>query len=127
MNPLDSTGTDRAARAAELERIAAYFDSVEGVDRSALTMGDKLIVTTLNSVYTLECIGDGRWRASGGWFDRNGLSPAVVRIMGCSLGGSVINQRLIAGSGLRIEFDNRVVTTSIRRFKVWRFDRSQPN
>lgn len=128
MSTLDLTGTDRTGTAAaDLDRIAAYFESAETVDRSALTIGDKLIVTTLNSVYVLECIGDGRWSATGGWFDRNGISPAIVRITGCSLGGSVINQRLIAGSGLRIEFDNRVVTTTIRRFTVRRLEDSVPN
>lgn len=128
MSIQDSTATGRTgASAPELDRIADYFESTESVTRSELTIGDKLIVRTLNSVYVLECIGDGRWSASGGWFDRNGMTPAVVRITGCSLGGSVINQRLIAGSGLRIEFDNRVVTTTIRSFTVRRLRTSEPN
>lgn len=128
MNPYDSRDTTRSGvPVTDLERLAAYFETADCVERSDLSIGDRLIVVTLNSVYTMENIGDGKWSVRGGWFDLNGLSPATVRINGCGFGGSVINQRVIAGNGLRIEFDNRVVTTTIRRFTIWRLSDSKPN
>lgn len=128
MSSLDTTSTSRSrVKGADLERIARYFEEAETIDRAEVETGDRLIVTTLNSTYTLDYVGEGQWRVTGGWFDRNMVTPAVVRITGCSLGGSVINQRLVVGSGLRIEFDNRVVTTTIRRFTLWRTDESVLN
>ena len=127
MSNLNTTSTNRSrVKGADLERIARFFDEVESVDRSEVEPGDRLVVTTLNSTYTLDYLGNGRWRVTGGWFAKSD-APAVVRIMGCSVGGSVINQRLVAGNGLRIEFDNRVVTTTIRRFALWRTDESVIN
>ncbi len=125
MNSLDTTRTSRSqVRGADLDRIARYFQEADTIDRAEVEPGDRLVVVTLNSTYTLHYLGDGRWRVTGGWFEKNTTTPAVVRITGCSLGGSVINQRVVVGSGLRIEFDNRVVTTTIRRFTLWRTDES---
>ncbi|MDX1583652.1 MAG: hypothetical protein R3338_08635 [Thermoanaerobaculia bacterium] len=117
-----------AVEAIDLERLAESCDSIDGVDRDSIELGDRIVVTTVNSVYTINCLGDGTFTVAGGWFDKRELSPAVVRIRGCSFGGSAINRRLVAARGLHIEFDNGVVTTQIRRFVLWRLaDSSDPN
>lgn len=112
----------RRVEAVDLERLAASSDSIEGIEIGEMSIGDRLIVTTLNSVYTMNCLGDGRFAISGGWFDRRGLSPAVIQMRGCSYGGSAINRRLVAARGLRMEFDNGVVTTPIQRYVLWRHE-----
>lgn len=114
--------------AMDLERLATTCETIEGIEKSELSIGDRLVVTTTNSVYTFNYLGDGRFSASGGWFDKRDLSPAIVRICGCSFGGSAINRRLAAAPGLHIEFDNGVVTTPIRRLSLWRMpESSEPN
>lgn len=129
MSGPDSSSTRlRRVEAVDLERLAESCDSIQGLERNAISFGDRIVVTTLNSVYTINCLGDETFSVTGGWFDKKALSPAVVRIRGCSFGGSAINRRLVAARGLHIEFDNGVVTTAIRRFVMWRsVDSQTPN
>lgn len=120
-------GQAASPRAVDLSKLATFFESVEGVWRSALHWGDRVIVVTLNSVYTL-CVGDDEtFVVSGGWFDRNQSSPTVVRVAGCTWGGSAINRRLVAAPGLHLEFANGVVTTEIQRVIVARYDDATDN
>lgn len=106
-----------------IDRLTAVAES-DGVWRSSLRWGDRLTVVTLNSVYTLVALEDNWFRISGGWFDRTSASPALVRVAGCTYGGSAINRRLIAAPGLHLELGNRVVTTEIQQVVVERFEPS---
>ena len=103
-----------------LDAIAAQADRVEGVRRSDVRQGDWVVVDTRNSSYSLYALGDGRYCVSGGWFDRQGVSPATVTINGCTWGGSAIKTDFVAGRGLFLEFGNRVVTTRIRNVRLIR-------
>lgn len=126
--PESTSSRLRRVEAIDLERLAQSCDSIVGLERASISLGDRIVVTTLNSVYTINCLGNETFSVTGGWFDKRELSPAVVRIRGCSFGGSAINRRLVAAKGLHIEFDNGVVTTAIRRFVMWRsVDSSKPN
>lgn len=115
---LTDSGTVRATPS--LERLTAEADRAEQVRRQDLRDGDFVIVTTRNSTYTLGVLGDGRYLVSGGWFDRQRLSPHRVAISGCTWGGSAIQQDVVAAPGLFLEFGNRVMTTRIRRVEVMR-------
>lgn len=95
-----------------------------GVWRSSLQWGDRLTIVTLNSVYTLVAMENNSFMISGGWFDRNCASPAVVKVAGCTYGGSAINRKLIAAPGLHLELGNRVVTTEIQQVILERFPSS---
>jgi hypothetical protein len=77
-------------------------------------MGDRVVVRTQNSVYTLTALGDGRFQVAGGWFAANGVESNPVRIVGCTWGGHAIMTRLVAAPGMCIEFDNTVQTTIVR-------------
>ncbi len=57
---------------------------------------------------------------SGGWFDRKGLSPIKVNISGCTWGGNIIKVDTLAACGLRLEFGNRVLTTTIQKVSILR-------
>jgi hypothetical protein len=97
-----------------LEAITTHTSFHEEVRKEDLRSGDRVMVTTWNSVYTLWALGDKHFWVWGGWFDRQGTSPQRVRINGCTWGGSAIKQDIIAAPGLQLEFGNRVRTTPIR-------------
>jgi len=90
------------------------------VERADLKAGDWVLVKTVNSVYRIRVVGAEWYEASGGWFDRQGRSPMIVRIAGCSWGGSIIKTGIVAACGLFLEFGNRLVTTPIQKIIVLR-------
>jgi hypothetical protein len=55
------------------------------------------------------------YSVSGGWFDKKGLSPMTTRIAGCTWGGSAIKVDTAAVCGLRLEFGNRLITSTIQK------------
>jgi hypothetical protein len=101
-----------------LERIMEAAETLQAVKKSDLHVGDWLLVKTLNSVYTLQAVEGGRFRVSGGWFDRKGLSPTTMTITGCTWGGSVIKIDVVAACGLSLEFGNRLTTSTIQKVVV---------
>src|SRR5881409_4083939 len=103
-----------------LEALIRQAESLRGVRRSDLSLGDRVIVRTRNSFYSILSLGNGQYRVSGGWFDRMGVSPATTTISGCTWGGSAIKTDLVASQGLFLEFGNRVLTTRIQQVQVIR-------
>ena len=77
-------------------------------------------VETENSVYDIAVLEDSTYSISGGWFDRQGVSPVRISIAGCTWGGTVIKNDIVAACGLHLEFGNRVVTSRIREVHVIR-------
>jgi len=103
--------------------LGAIVDSVarmNGVRRTDLALGDQLIVTTKNSIYSIYVLEEGLYSVSGGWFDRRGMSPSQVTINGCTWGGRAIKPDIVAACGLHLEFGNQVVTTRILKYQVIR-------
>jgi hypothetical protein len=92
----------------------------QSVGKSDLKIGDEVLVTTENSIYSIRVHEDATYSVRGGWFDRQGLSPVRIPISGCTWGGSVIRTNVIAACGLHLEFGNRVLTTRIRDIRVIR-------
>lgn len=90
------------------------------VQKSELRPGDRVVVSTENSIYCISVLGDATYSVWGGWFDRQGVSPVRLSIAGCTWGGSVIKHDIVAARGLRLEFGNRVVTSRIREIRVIR-------
>ncbi len=83
-----------------------------------LHLGDLLFIKTRNSLYVIRVLNDGFYLVSGGWFDRKGLSPMKTTITGCTWGGSVIKLDIVAACGLRLEFGNRLITSTIQKVFV---------
>jgi hypothetical protein len=94
--------------------------SLEEVRRKDLHAGDRVLVMTRNSLYTIWMLDESVYWVSGGWFDLQGISPHRVDINGCTWGGSAIKQDILAACGLRLEFGNTVLTTRIREVCVIR-------
>ena len=101
-----------------LQKIVSRMDSVQHIHRESLEPGDVVYIKTINSVYTIRKTENNLYEVSGGWFDRKGLSPAVLTIRGCSWGGSIINISIVAACGLYLEFGNNLITSPIRQIIV---------
>lgn len=97
-----------------LESIIDHSLSLRQVRKADLSPGDHFFVKTYNSLYYIRVLSEGIYCVSGGWFDKNGLSPVKTRITGCSWGGSAIKADIVAACGLRMEFGNRLSTSPIR-------------
>lgn len=103
---------------------ATLFGITENVHRfpqlrkDELCTGDWVIVRTVRSVYTLHIIGRGLVEARGGWFDKKGYAPMRIGVSGATWGGSAIMPNVLAACGLRIEFQNRMVTSPVHSITV---------
>jgi len=103
-----------------LKAIAEHANSVEQVKKRDLRRGDRVLVATQNSIYTIWVLNDCSYWVWGGWFDRIGESPQRVTINGCTWGGTAIKRDVVAARGLRLEFGNTVLTTRIRHIQTIR-------
>jgi hypothetical protein len=103
-----------------LDAIVDHTEGLEAVYRADLELGDKLLVTTRNSIYSIYFLQEGFYSVSGGWFDQHGLSPSKIEINGCTWGGRAIKLDILAACGLHLEFGNQVVTSRIMKFQVIR-------
>ena len=98
-----------------LERIVEHSLHLRGLSKADLATGDRVFVKTRNSLYDIHVLGEGMYSVSGGWFDRKGLSPMKLGVAGCIWGGSAIKVDIVAACGLRLEFQNRLVTSTIQK------------
>jgi len=103
-----------------LEKIVDGAAHLKQLRRNELQFGDVVLITTRNSDYTIYVLENDRYVVSGGWFARKGRSPMRVSITGCTWGGSIIKVDTLAACGLRLEFGNRVITTTIRKVQIIR-------
>jgi hypothetical protein len=92
--------------------------SLEEIRKKDLRAGDRVLVTTRNSLYTIWVLHEDVYWVSGGWFDLQRISPQRMAINGCTWGGSAIKQDILAARGLRLEFGNTVRTTRIKEVRV---------
>ena len=120
----ESSGIHRIRRpmkAVALDGLTEAADLVDGVKRRDLDSGDRIIISTKNSVYSLTARADGMFDVSGGWFEREGEGETRVEIRGCTAGGHAIFTDHIAAKGLFMEFADGLRTTrikSVRRIPV---------
>ena len=105
VKPLEAIPIDDLAEAAGV---------VGGARRQDIECGDRVIVSTKNSVYSLIARTDGSFEVSGGWFERQGEGTVTVEILGCTAGGHALFTDHIAAPGLFIEFADGLRTTRIR-------------
>jgi len=103
-----------------LGAIVDHTERLDAVYKNDLEIGDQLLVTTRNSTYSIFPLEEGLYSVSGGWFDRQGLSPFKVGINGCTWGGRAIKLDILAARGLHLEFGNQVVTSRILEYQILR-------
>ena len=117
----DTGGADRGGqgrRAVTLDDLAKAAQALHVVQRRDLEPGDRLVISTRNSVYSLTANGDGSFEASGGWFERSGRGETNVEVRGCTAGGHAIFTDHVAACGLFMELANGVRTTRIRSVRM---------
>ena len=102
-----------------LSTLVEHATHVGQVRKRDLHPGDWVIVMTVNSVYSIRVDVQGFYLVSGGWFDRQGLSPVKISITGCTWGGSAIKVDIVAACGLCVEFGNRLITSRIRKIFIF--------
>jgi len=112
--------TAKAAPAASLDRIIENAAEIHGLWSEQVRPGDWILVQTRNSCYSLSAQEDGSFLVAGGWFAARGREQEPVRVCGCTWGGSIIHTRLVAATGMFIEFDNGVRTTRIANVRLIR-------
>ncbi len=69
-----------------LEEVVHRADEIQKVPKGSLEPGDYVFVKTVNSLYSICKREDNLFEVRGGWFDRKGLSPALIPIRGCTWG-----------------------------------------
>ena len=104
----------RPLKAIPVDELAEAASLVGGVRRRDLDPGDRVIVSTKNSVYSLIARADGSFEVSGGWFAREGVGTVRLEVLGCTAGGHALFTEHIAASGLFLEFSDGLRTTRIR-------------
>jgi len=120
-HPTSSGVFDRSRLARTLGAIVEHARGADAVRKGDLQFGDRVIVRTRNSVYSLWAMGGDHFTVSGGWFDKKSEGPTSVVVNGCTYGGSMIRHDVVAAPGLFLEFGNSVSTTRIRDVRVVRF------
>ena len=103
-----------------LGRLTCWAAGPDSLREKDLDVGDWVLVRTRNSLYILGCLGGGAYLVSGGWFDKHGAGPSVVRVNGCTWGGRAILTGMVAAFGMFVEFDNGVGTTRIQEVRLLR-------
>lgn len=96
-----------------LKQLTDNCEELLQIHKNKLQVGDRLFLKTLNSTYIIKVIGNSEYVVSGGWFDRQNLSPHKINIRGCTWGGTAIKTDIIAAPGLCIEFSNNLITSKI--------------
>lgn len=113
-------GDTSRAGALALSSLVSAADALDGVRRSEIAAGDRLLVSTRNSIYSLVALADGRFRVSGGCYSRGGecTEPEpTLAVNGCTAGGHAIFTGIIAAPGLFLELGDGTRTTRIRRVR----------
>jgi len=123
LGALTDTGIRKRVSARTLEAIVRQSGRPDLVWKKELGFGDWVLITTKNSTYSICVLGDDFYSVSGGWFDREGISPLKTTINGCTWGGSAIKHDIVAGQGLFLEFGNQILTTRIQSVHVIRAPR----
>jgi len=100
-----------------LDELVAAAGQLDGVRRRDLRAGDRLLVSTRNSIYSLDACDDGEFVVGGGWFERSGSGGQTLAVNGCTAGGQALFTDLVAAPGLFLEFGNGTKTTRIRRVR----------
>ncbi len=116
----DGSRETRTRPARRLDDLARVADDIAGIRRGELAPGDRILVATRNSIYSLLLQDGGTFEVAGGFYQRAGRGAVQVGVSGCSAGGSALFTRLVAARGLFLEFEDGTRTTRIQRVRLQR-------
>jgi len=103
-----------------LDKLTCEARRLKEIRKADLNPGDRIVIKTANSIYSVQMVSGQQCVVSGGWFDKKGISPARTHVAGCTWGGTAIKIDTIAACGLCVEFANRVRTSRVRAIFVFR-------
>lgn len=75
----------------DLKSLIDSCDKQLNIYKHRLRQGDQSYLKTINSIYVIKVTELGEYMVSGGWFDRQNLSPLKINIRGCTWGVSYKN------------------------------------
>jgi len=104
----------RRLPALPLGALVAVAGALDCVRRRELAAGDRLLVATKNSIYSLMARTDGLFDVSGGMFARCGDGERTLAVNGCTAGGHALFAEVVAAPGLFLELGDGTRTTRIR-------------
>lgn len=104
----------------ELSNFTKEVNELPALYKSDIQAGDHVRIKTQNSTYRLRVLENDTYMVEGGRFDRKKMSPLKMTITGCGLGGTFVKTDLVAACGLNIEFENRIITSTVVSFAVFR-------
>lgn len=116
---------DRRRKGLPIDRLASAAAQIGGVRRKDVRAGDRIIVSTKNSVYSLTACTDGAFVVSGGWYELQGLGATRTEVRGCTAGGRALLTEHVAAPGLFLEFEDGLRTTRIRTVRLIPGDENQ--
>jgi len=96
-----------------VDALTEVADRIVGVRRGDLAPGDRVLVATRNSIYSLSARPDGSFTVSGGFYARSGRGEQRLQVHGCTAGGSALFTDLVAAPGLFLELSDGTQTTRI--------------
>ncbi len=99
----------------DLKNLTDTSNKLPQIYKHNLERGDQLYLKTINSVYIIKVVNNEEYLVSGGWFDKQKLSPYKINIRGCTWGGSAIKTDIIAATGLCVEFGNNLITSAVHK------------
>ena len=106
--------------AVALGDLTSAAEALAGIRRGDVAPGDRLLVSTKNSIYSLVARADGRFDISGGRFARESGPDGgtqTLEVHGCTAGGHALFTRIVAAPGLFLELGDGTRTTRIRRVR----------
>ena len=99
--------------AVALGDLTSAAEALAGIRRGDVAPGDRLLVSTKNSIYSLVARADGRFDISGGRFARDpGPEGGTL-----TLEVHALFTRIVAAPGLFLELGDGTRTTRIRRVR----------
>ncbi|MDX1585395.1 MAG: hypothetical protein R3222_01575 [Balneolaceae bacterium] len=104
----------------DLSQFTKEVNEQPALYKSDIEVGDHVQIRTQNSTYCLRVLENDTYMVEGGRFDRKKMSPLEMTITGCGLGGTFVKTDLVAACGLNIEFENRIITSTVISFVVFR-------
>lgn len=96
-----------------VDALTEVADRIVGVRRGDLEPGDRVLVATRNSIYSLTACADGSFLVGGGFLARSGRGEQRLEVHGCTAGGSALFTELVAAPGLFLELSDGTQTTRI--------------
>lgn len=103
-----------------LESFSKSVSNAPVLLKKEIAPGDRVVVNTMNSIYKLTAMNTNQFRVSGGIYEKKKNGTVQTIVTGCGWGGLFVKCDALAVSGLQLKFGNRIITSPIKSFVIFR-------